>query len=377
MDFRPDVIGLSVRNIDNQDSRNTIFYLDSLTDIVRLCREHTGVPIVLGGSGFSIHPARCLQYLEADFGIYGEGEQSFPMLLAALEKGAAVDRIPGAVWINGDNPAVNPPHFITDLNRWVQPSYDDFEVNRYQDYRSGTMPGCVTVQSKRGCHMKCIYCSTPFLEGTSCRARKIENVVQDIAYLNERYGIRRFYLADNVFNFPLSAAKDFCREVIKRGLTIEWQAIMNPAYGDAELFDLMRKAGCTFISLGNESGAELILKNLKKGFSPKRVRQMAALARGHGIKYGCFLLLGGPGEDRDTVRQSVEFVEELAPAIVSMKAGIRIYPGTKLEKIALEEKQISPGQDLLFPAFYMSSAIREWIWDYLEETCRKHERWSI
>ncbi len=376
-DFRPDVVSLSIRNIDNQDSRNTVFYLSGITGIVRFCREHSEAPVVLGGAGFNIHPAGCLKYLGAGLGIYGEGEQAFPMLLAALEKGAAINRLPGAVWMDGSHPVVNPPDFIADLDKWVHPSYDDFEVNSYQDYSSGTIPGCVTVQSKRGCHMKCIYCSTPFMEGTGCRARTIENVVREMACLNERYGIRRFFLADNVFNFPLSYAKDFCRGILKSGLSIEWQAIMNPAYGDDELFGLMRKAGCVFMSLGNESGAAPVLRNLKKGFSLKKVREMADLARKHDIKFSSFLLLGGPGENRDTVKRSVEFVEELAPAVVSLKAGIRIYPGTGLENIAREENQIAPGQDLLFPAFYMSPAIREWIWDYLEETCRRHERWSI
>ncbi len=376
-DFRPGVISLSIRNLDNQDSRNTVFYLDGLTGIIRSCRERSAAPVVLGGAGFNIHPAGCLQYLGADLGVFGEGEKAFTRLLAALERGESISRLPGAVRMEGGRAVVNPPDFIADLDEWVRPSYDDFEVSSYQDYSSGTMPGCVTVQSKRGCHMKCIYCSTPFTEGTCCRARKIEDVVGEMAYLNERRGIRRFFLADNVFNFPLSNAKDFCRGVIKSGLSIEWQAIMNPAYGDDELFGLMRRAGCVFMSLGNESGAEPVLRNLKKGFTLKKVREMAALARRHDIKYSGFLLLGGPGEDRDTVRRSVEFMEELAPAVVSMKAGIRIYPGTGLEKIAREEEQVAPGQDLLFPAFYMSPAIREWIWDYLDETCRTHERWSV
>ncbi len=119
--------------------------------------------------------------------------------------------------------------------------------------------------------MKCIYCSTPFTEWTGCRSRKIEDVVGEMGvYLNEKRGIKRFFLADNVFNFPLSNAKDFCRGVIKSGLSIEWQAIINPAYGDDELFSLMRRAGCVFMSLGNESGVEPVLRNLEKGLRLRR-----------------------------------------------------------------------------------------------------------
>jgi len=103
----------------------------------------------------------------------------------------------------------------------------------------------------------------------------------------------------------------------------------------------------------------------------------ARLARENGIRYGCFLLLGGPGETRDTVRQSVEFVEGLDPDLVTLKAGIRIYPGTKLEELARKEGMIGHDRDLLFPAFYISRDINEWVWVYLKEAVVNRENWKL
>ena len=374
-DFQPDAIGLSIRNIDNQDMRNPVFFLSDHLEIVRAVRRYSNALIILGGSGFNIHPAGCLRYLDTDFGIYGEGEKAFPKLLSSI-KTAEFFNIPGAVWKKDNKIIINPPDYISDLNKWASPSFKDFDVTAYHEAKS-ELPGCITVQNKRGCHMKCIYCSTPFLEGTHCRLRDTRQSVKEMAALNREKNIQRFYVVDNVFNFPLSNAKDFCREIITQGLKVSWQAILNPAFSDEELFELMAKAGCRFISLGNESGHELILKNLRKGFTLENVRKAARIARANGIRFGCFLLLGGPGETQDTVKQSVEFVEELSPDLVTLKAGIRIYPGTQLETLARDEGMIGNDRDLLYPAFYISSAIREWVWDYLEKTVNNRGNWKF
>jgi radical SAM superfamily enzyme YgiQ (UPF0313 family) len=355
--------------------RNPVFFLGDHLSIVAAIRRHSQAPIVLGGAGFNIHPAGCLDFLGADFGVYGEGEAAFPVLLDALP-GSRFEKAPGAVWREGDQIIVNPPRYLGGADEWVPPAYGDFDVVAYHEARS-ELPGCITVQNKRGCHMKCIYCSTPSLEGTRCRSRDLRWSVDEMAALNREKGIQRFYIVDNVFNFPLSQAKDFCREIIARNLKISWQAILNPAFGDDDLFDLMGKAGCRFISLGNESGHELILKNLRKGFTLHNVRMAAKRARAQGIRFGCFLLFGGPGETRDTIARSMEFVDELSPDLVILKAGIRIYPGTELEVLARKEGMIARDQDLLHPAFYLSPAIREWVWGYLEESVGTRANWKL
>ena len=376
-EFRPDVTGLSIRNIDNQDALNPVFYLRDHLEIIKILRSRSSAPVVLGGAGFNIYPEGCLRYLGADMGIYGEGEEAFATLLETMEKGVQPEKLPGVVWRMDDQIIVNSPSYIAEPERWNPPSYEDFDVSAYHNDTAGELPGCVTVQTKRGCHMKCIYCTTPFLEGRRSRIRDLKKVVKEMAALSNDSDIKRFYVTDNIFNFPLSSAKDFCREIIAQGLAIQWSAIINPAFGDEELFELMSRAGCTFIALGNESGADLILKNLRKGFTLKNIKFMAGLARSHGIRYGCFLLLGGPGETMETVKQSIEFLEELEPDLVTVKAGIRIYPGTELEEIARSHGQLAHGQDVLLPAFYISPEIKERVWAYLERTCGKHRNWKL
>jgi radical SAM superfamily enzyme YgiQ (UPF0313 family) len=374
-DFRPDAVGLSLRNIDNQDMSNPIFFLTNHLDIVSEIRRLTNVPVIIGGSGFNIHPVGCLRFLGADLGICGEGEAALPMLLDALHDGK-FEKVPGAVWKKDDQIIINDLRYLSGDEQWSSPAYGDFDVTAYHEF-SSELPGCITVQSKRGCHMKCIYCSTPLLEGKHCRSRDLHRCVSEMVALNAEKNIQRFYVVDNVFNFPLTQAKDFCRALIAQDLKISWQAILNPAFGDEELFALMGRSGCRFISLGNESGHELILRNLRKGFTLNNVRKAARLARANGIKYGCFLLFGGPGETQETVTQSIEFVDKLSPDLVMLKAGIRIYPGTQLESIARDEGMIEPDEDLLHPVFYLSPAIREWIGGYMKDAVVNRRNWKI
>lgn len=376
-DFHPDAVGLSIRNIDNQDMGSPVFFLPSHLDVVSEIRRHSSSPVILGGSGFNIHPAGCLRFLDADLGIYGEGEEAFPLLLNALAmQDGKFEKVPGAVWKKDDQIIINSLRYLSNPDQWASPAYNDFDVTAYHEFVS-ELPGSITVQSKRGCHMKCIYCSTPLLEGKQCRSRDLRRCVSEKVSLNREKNIRRFYVVDNVFNFPISSAKDFCREIIAQGLKINWQAILNPAFGDEELFELMGKSGCRFISLGNDSGHELILRNLRKGFTLLNVGKAARLARANGIKYGCFLLFGGPGETQETVIQSIECVDKLSPDLVMLKAGIRIYPGTQLESIARDEGIIDNGKDLLHPVFYLSPAIREWIHDYMRKAVINRENWKI
>jgi len=94
-DFRPDVIGISVRNIDDQNLPRPQFLLAPVREIIASCRSLSDAPIILGGAGYSIFPESALRYLDADMGIQGEGEVVFPVVVDRIGKGAQVSDIPG------------------------------------------------------------------------------------------------------------------------------------------------------------------------------------------------------------------------------------------------------------------------------------------
>ena len=131
------------------------------------------------------------------------------------------------------------------------------------------------------------------------------------------------------------------------------------------------------MSIGNESGSEDILESLKKGFSKQDVTDAVSEAKDLGFRINCFLLLGGPGENEETVNESVQLMLELEPDMVSVTVGIRIYPHCELQDIATREGFISRGQNLLFPAFYQSPDTEPWLHPYMREICDTHEGWLL
>jgi radical SAM superfamily enzyme YgiQ (UPF0313 family) len=208
--------------------------------------------------------------------------------------------------------------------------------------------------------MKCAYCSTPALEGTVIRKHRVDEAVKGIVR-HVTAGFSSFYFVDNTFNFPPDYTKELCEALISANLGIRWRCILYPGFVDEEMVRLMASAGCVEVSLGFESGSPEILKNLNKKYTAEQVRAASKLLEKYGIKRMGFLLLGGPGETKETVLASLAFADSLNLDMLKLTVGIRIYPGTLLEKIAREEGLITAGDDLLLPRFYLAKGLEEWL----------------
>ena len=349
--LRPDVIGISVRNIDDQNMEHPRFLLASLREPVAACRRLSSAPIVLGGAGYSIFPRAAIGYLQADMGIEGEGEMAFPALLSWIEKGA-----------HGSPPAGTYLHNGVCTTTAPIPSLDAFPLPepRCWLHFSGVKQARIPVQSRRGCPLDCIYCSTSTIEGRPVRKRSPESVVSWLAQLRAQ-GFRSFHFVDNTFNLPPSYAKDLCRKLIQAKLGLDWWGIVYPKWVDQELAELMAKAGCTLVSLGFESGSEPVLKQLNKRFTCADVKAVSATLSAAGIKRNGFLLLGAPGETKETVEESLAFADSLHLDGLKVTVGLRIYPGTVLHSIAVAEGVIGADDDLLFPRFYLTDRLRDWL----------------
>jgi len=373
----PDCIGLSIRNIDNQDMHESAFFLPPVREIVDAIKSETAAPVILGGAGFTILPMECLEYLDLEMGVVAEGERSFVTLLEHLESRAGVDGVPGLAFRQGGRGTVNPPGPHAWPGIFPAPDRDLFDVTPYNWVRGKGPPSMANLQARRGCHLHCIYCTTPRVEGGLVRVREAGAVANELASLERDYGARNAVFADSLFNYPVDYTVELCREIATRNLSIKWHCSINPLYCDLGLLELLREAGCASLSIGNESGSEDILASLKKGFSKKDVVRAITHAKRLGFYLNCFLLLGGPGENEETVKESVELLSELEVDAVRVTVGVRIYPGCELYDIALREKVISPDQNLLYPAFYLSPQTRDWLYPYMRELCDAREGWLI
>jgi len=366
--FQPQVIGISVRNIDDQAMKNTIFFLDQVKEVVSDCRAFSDAAIVLGGSGYSMFPDDCLEYLNADMGIQGEGESAFPALLERLQEGADLSGLPG-LYLSGRGLQGNRT-FLKNLDYFPLPGVDTLipSLAKDQDF-------WLPVQTRRGCPMNCSYCSTATIEGCLLRKRTPCKVVQ---WLKERVraGFHRFFFVDNTFNLPPSYAKALCSEIVAARLESVWRCILYPVRIDEGLIDKMAQAGCREVSLGFESGSEMILQGMNKRFSLQQVRQVSRLLADHGISRMGFLLLGGPGETKETVLQSLQFADSLNLEAVKITVGIRIYPHTTLAERAVHDGIISTEDELLFPRFYVSLGLDlDWLDEIVGQWAAVRPNW--
>jgi radical SAM superfamily enzyme YgiQ (UPF0313 family) len=351
-EFRPGVIGISVRNIDDQNMASPKFLLPAVREVVAVCRRLCDAPIVLGGPGYSMFPESVLRFLQADMGIRGEGEIVFPALLERLESGTDPYGLPG-VYLPGHPPAG--VIFSTNLEDLPLP-----EPGLWLPATRQSRDSWIPVQGKRGCPMGCSFCATKLIEGTHIRRRSPESIAQWVEQV-AACGFRNFCTVDNTFNIPPSYAKGLCREIIRRGLDVNLWCIVYPKWVDRELVELMARAGCHEVSLGFESGSDCVLTRFHKKFRAGEVRTTAGMFREAGIRRTGFLMLGGPGETRGTAEESLAFADSLDLDSLKVTAGIRIYPGTDLAATAVAEGIIAPDDDLLRPTFYMAAELKDWL----------------
>jgi radical SAM superfamily enzyme YgiQ (UPF0313 family) len=366
--FAPDAVGLSVRNIDDQDMRSPRFLLDAVREVTRICRSLTEAPVVVGGPGYSMFPQAALCYLGADAGIVGDGEDVFPRLLERLERGEPLAGLPRLA-LPGLPPA-GADSRPRDLDRFSLPDPDLLDRSAYTPDELW-----VPVQSRRGCPLCCAYCSTASIEGRAIRKRSPERVVRWMRRWADA-GFRRFHFVDNTFNLPPSYAEALCDGITGAGLKVQWLCILHPARLTERLVRRMAAAGCRQVSLGFESGSGRMLRSLNKRFGPEEVERSARLLRDHGIGRMGFLMLGGPGETRETVEESVAFADGLQLDLVKVTVGVRIYPNTPLAALAVQRGMVSPEDSLLRPRFYLERGLEGWLEEQVDAWVAEREHWQ-
>ncbi len=365
--FDPDLIAISIRNVDNQSALDTKYLLPEEKELIERCRESSSATLVVGGPAFTVSPLAIFQYLEPDFGIAGEGELAFRALVDRIDAGRDWSDIPGLVWRGADGVSANPPDRIEDLDSLRLPRRELFDLQRY-----AAEGGIANIVIKQGCSFECLYCDGPHAMGRHWRMKSPEKVADELAAIEE-LGAGACFFTDAIFNFPVDYAREVCRSIIDRRLAMRWLASVHPGFLDRELLELMRDAGCAAISLGCDSCSERMLKVLRKGFTKDRLREAAELLEEMEVRYILSLLIGAPGEDRETVEESVEFLSQRSPMMVDLCVGIRLMPHTALSEIAVREGAISADDPLMEPKFYISPLIENWIEDYLKEVCSKNK----
>ena len=326
--FGPQVAGVTIRNIDTVIYENNIFFLDEIKSFVGHLKN-LGVPVITGGVGFSFIPEGILEYLGADWGVYGPGEKALIHILDHLEKNS----IPPGTLFNGWDMGIDSTKKCT-RNMSV-------DYMRYIEKR-----GLIGFETQKGCYESCSYCS----EGNRhVIFKNPAEIVDELESLTLR-GITSFHLCDTEFNQDLSHCKAFLNELIDRRLGISWAAYLKTSPCDGELIELMKKSGVNLVTLSIPTGHN----------SMEHAVTAAGLIKKHSIKCAIDFFCGFPEDTVDSIAKDIETLRKMEPDTVGINEYFRLYPKLAVTQRILSSPELRKhllgavydNHELIKPVFY-------------------------
>ena len=339
--FRPECVGISVRNIESTDSLSP-FPESGIALVKRIVADlgtRSAAPVVLGGPGFSLLPEILLARSGAEYGVAGEAEEAFPAFLEALADG----RAPKGLWpANGRMPMAVPGGGL-------------YQRNLTAAYAK--QGGLVGVQTKRGCPLRCVYCSYPLLEGRRIRARPMNEVMADIRRIADAVEQPYIAFADAVFNDGAGHWRTLLRAIAESDVSIAWTAFFQPYGFEKGDIDLIRASGAAGLEFGTDAASDACLRGLGKPFDFATARETQRVCADAGLPAAHYIIFGGPGETPETVEEGIANLESLEKCVALISTGLSVYPGTPLHRLALAEGAVAADEDFREPVGYYSPRI--------------------
>lgn len=317
-EFKPDVVLISCFTINR---------ISGIKTAILAKERDPSVKIVMGG----MHPSFLYNQLLTNYPIdavcIGEGEETIVELINAYKSGGSLDGIKGLAFRKDGRVVMNGRrNFIANIDTIPFPAHYIYA----DDIRKNKRANIIT---SRGCPYGCQFCSTTEFWGRSWRARSPKNVVDEIEMLIREYGINYISFQDDEFTLQRRRTIELCQEMLDRGINIGWSCSTRVNTIDREQLEWMTKSGCNLIALGIESGSPKILKTIGKKITVEQIVTAYNLLDEFGLSRGVYMMVGNPGEDKETVRETIELIKRLGLDVPSV-AVAEVYPGTQLAEIA-------------------------------------------
>ena len=307
----PKIIG--IRCLTNE--RN---YSMKLAEVIKKINKN--IKIIIGGPHATIMYKQMLNNFPIDYVIIGEGEITFLELVDAIYNNKDTENIKGIAYKKESEVIKTlPRELISNLDSLPSPLY-----NLSKDSNE-----TIWISAARGCAFDCGFCEAKNVWGVSYRTKSVKRIVDELEYYVNNYNKRYFGFIDDTFTFDKERTKNLCKEILDRGLKIEWSASTRVERIDAETSYWMKKAGCKRIDFGVESGSKIIRHNMFKYFKDEDVIKAFELTKKFKIKTIAYMILGYKGETLGTILQSVKLYNKIKPdQIITCPA--RLYPGSQL-----------------------------------------------
>ncbi len=284
-------------------------------------RANPQTTIVVGNTVASSIPEILLTRTEADIAVMGEGDQTFPEIIACLAQGGDLDSVAGIVYRRKGELIRTPPRPpIADLDSIPRPMWDIFDLEVYIRSLSQTLneplpplpPEQVRafpINTARGCPFHCTFCYQAF-HGLPYRRHSARSVVAEMLHLHQRYGINHFCFNDDLSLSRRQDAEDLAREILASGLRITWEANCRAGLfqeeEDVELVRLLKRAGALGLGFALESADEGILKWMNKKTTVEKFLRQARIVKRGGLSVRTSLVVGYPLESEATIKKTID-----------------------------------------------------------------------
>jgi anaerobic magnesium-protoporphyrin IX monomethyl ester cyclase len=285
-------------------------------EISDLVKATSDVPIIWGGWHPTLFPTQTCSDKSVDFVCMNEGEYTLLKLAKKLESENSFEDIEGLVYKSQWKIRVNPTKGFVDLEKLPPVNYDLVDMTRY--VRQGDMKikgeKQIPYESSRGCPHRCSFCINTATGNQVWRKKSARKIVDELEILVEKYGINSIDFVDDNFFVSLNRVEEFCKEMIARKLSIMWYAECRADYFDRmkpKLLDLCQKSGLSRLYIGAESGAQRILRLLKKDITVEQIINSARILSKYDIEPVYSFILGVPWETDDEVKMTVKLAEKL------------------------------------------------------------------
>ncbi len=302
---------------------------------------------VIGGHGPAPEPEFFLKKTGADVVVIGEGEQTVIELLDALGNPAALARVQGIAFRDGEQVTINPRRpLIPDVDSIPMPAYELFPMEYYRLLR---LPGAaasdfvIPILSGRGCTFNCNFC---YRMDQGHRPRSAEAILEEIALLQRDYRINYIAFGDELLMTSERRTRELCEAFLRSGMTFKWECCGRLNFATPDLLQLMKRSGCQFINYGIEAVDDQILKNMNKALTVEVITRGIEATLAAGISPGFNIIFGNIGENRQTLQKGVDFLLKYDDgAQMRTIRPVTPYPGTPLYEYAIEQGLIRDCED--------------------------------
>ncbi len=328
MSFKPDILGITVRNVDTVLYHTNEFFLEEIKDIVNYVKSKYRLKVIIGGTGVSTNPGGILEYLNADFAMTGPAESKINEVLNKVQSPENKKKIYYGNYISGIHCPRRP-----------------FKIDYKKYYDAGGIAG---FETHKGCSSSCIYC----LEANSkVSFKSIKDVIAEIKGFVD-IGYNHFHLCDSEFNESLEYSIKFCTALRNAGIEIRWTVYMKPGNNNKKLFRLLRETGGYLITLSVDSWH-------KHPTYWSEIDKFISGAKSSGLKIAVDFLTGFPYEDEDKLAWCLDLFRRIQPDSVGINTYIRLYKSIQITNIIFKDRELranllgnTDDRTLVKPVFY-------------------------